>query len=284
MEVRAFTRSWRFVKIKKILNNNAVVVSDNNEEKIAIGAGIAFQKRKNDVINPGKIEKLFVMKENEKFQQLLQQIPVEHFSISEEIISYAEECLGLKLNEHIHVGLTDHLSFAIERATQGIHLKNKLFDEIKILYKKEFDIGMWAIRHIEKKTQVKMPIDEAAYIALHIHTSKPQSGDMKQTLRQTAIIGEMIQTIKNSLHISIEEDDLSYQRLMTHLRFTLSRLHDESQPIMDDEMLAMLKKKFANSYKISQKVAKLLAKDHGIKLPEQELGYITIHIERIRNR
>lgn len=111
-----------------------------------------------------------------------------------------------------------------------------------------------------------MPIDEAAYIALHIHTSKPLSGDMKQTLRQTAIIGEMIQTIKDSLHISIEEDDLSYQRLMTHLRFTLSRLHDESQPIMDDEMLAMLKKKFANSYKISQKVAKLLAKNHSIKL------------------
>jgi beta-glucoside operon transcriptional antiterminator len=43
------------VKIKKILNNNAVVVSDNNEEKIAIGAGIAFEKRKNDIINPSKI-------------------------------------------------------------------------------------------------------------------------------------------------------------------------------------------------------------------------------------
>jgi beta-glucoside operon transcriptional antiterminator len=272
------------VKIKKILNNNAVVVLDNNEEKIAIGAGIAYDKGKNDIINPSKIEKLFVMKENEKFQQLLQQIPEKHFSISEDIISYAEDNLGLKLNEHIHIGLTDHLSFAIERATEGIHLKNKLFDEIKILYKKEFDIGMWAIRHIEKMTGVKMPVDEAAYIALHIHTSKPQSSDMKQTLRQTAIIGEMIQTIKNTLSISIEEDDLSYQRLMTHLRFTLSRVNDVSQPIMDEEMLAMLKKKFAFSYKTSQKVAKLLENNHGIHLPEQELGYITIHIERIRNR
>ncbi|NYE08778.1 beta-glucoside operon transcriptional antiterminator [Bacillus niacini] len=272
------------MKIKKILNNNAVVVLDNNEEKIAIGAGIAFEKRKNDIINPNKIEKLFVMKENEKFQQLLQQIPEKHFSISEDIISYAEENLGLKLSEHIHIGLTDHLSFAIERATEGIHLKNKLFDEIKILYKKEFDIGMWAIRHIEKMSEVKMPVDEAAYIALHIHTSKPQSSDMKQTLRQTAIIGEMIQTIKNTLNISIEEDDLSYQRLMTHLRFTLSRVNDESLPIMDDEMLMMLKKKFALSYNVAQKVAQLLVRNHGITLPEQELGYITIHIERIRNR
>lgn len=106
------------MKIKKILNNNAVVVLDNNEEKIAIGAGIAYEKGKNDIINPSKIEKLFVMKENEKFQQLLQQIPEKHFSISEDIISYAEDNLGLKLNEHIHIGLTDHLSFAIERATE----------------------------------------------------------------------------------------------------------------------------------------------------------------------
>jgi beta-glucoside operon transcriptional antiterminator len=272
------------MRIKKILNNNAVVVSDNNEEKIAIGAGIAFQKRKNDIININKIEKLFVMKETEKFQQLLLKIPGEHLSLSEEIITYAEESLGLKLNEHIHIGLTDHLSFAIERVTEGIHLKNKLFDEIKVLYKKEFDIGMWAIKLIEKKTNIKMPVDEAAYIALHIHTSKPHGGDMKQTLRQTAIIGEMIQTIKECLNIKIEEDDLSYQRLMTHLRFTISRLSNKQHPVMDDEMLTMIKNKFSISFNCAKKVSRLLSQNHDIHLPEQELGYITIHIERLRKR
>lgn len=272
------------MKIKKILNNNAVVVSDNNEEKIAIGAGIAFQKRKNDIVNPEKIEKLFVMKENEKFQQLLQQIPAEHLALSEEIITFAEESLGLKLNEHIHIGLTDHLSFAIERANDGIHIKNKLFNEIKILYKKEFDIGMWAIKLIEKRTSIKMPVDEAAYIALHIHTAKPQAENMKQTLRQTAIIGEMIQTIKDHLNIILDEDDLSYQRLMTHLRFALSRLSNDEHPIMDDEMLTMIKNKFPVAFSCAEKVASNLARDHEIRLPEQELGYITIHIERLKSR
>lgn len=272
------------MKIKKILNNNAVVVSDNNEEKIAIGAGIAFQKRKNDIVNPEKIEKLFIMKENEKFQQLLQQIPAEHLALSEEIITFAEESLGLKLNEHIHIGLTDHLSFAIERANDGIHIKNKLFNEIKILYKKEFDIGMWAIKLIEKRTSIKMPVDEAAYIALHIHTAKPQAENMKQTLRQTAIIGEMIQTIKDHLNIILDEDDLSYQRLMTHLRFALSRLSNDEHPIMDDEMLTMIKNKFPVAFSCAEKVASNLARYHEIRLPEQELGYITIHIERLKSR
>ncbi|WP_040205262.1 PRD domain-containing protein [Neobacillus jeddahensis] len=272
------------MKIRKILNNNAVVVSDNNEEKIAIGAGIAFQKKRNDIINPAKIEKLFILKENEKFQQLLLQIPEEHFALAEEIITYAEESLGSKLNDHIHIALTDHLSFAMERVSEGIHLKNKLFHEIKALYKKEFAIGMWAIRHIEKKTNITMPIDEAAYLALHIHTAKLQDGDMKQTLRLTAIIGEMIQAIKDFLNISIEEDDLSYQRLMTHLRFTLERSSHEQLPMMDHEMLTMIKNKFASSYTCAQHIAKLLARQYDIHLPDQELGYITIHIERLRNR
>jgi beta-glucoside operon transcriptional antiterminator len=272
------------VKIKKILNNNAVVVTDNNEEKIVIGAGSAFQKQKNDVININKIEKIFVMKENEKFQKLLLQIPEEHLALSEDIISYAEEYLGSKLNEHIHIALTDHLSFAIERTKDSIQLQNKLFNEIKILYKKEFDIGLWALRHIEKKVHIKMPIDEAAYIALHIHTAKVQNGNMKQTIRQTAIVGSMVDTIKDYLKIDIQEDDISYQRLISHLRFAISRVEDASSQIMDDEMLVMLKKKFSTSYNCAKEVASTLSETHGIHLPEQELGYITLHIERLRQR
>ncbi|HEY2422167.1 MAG TPA: PRD domain-containing protein [Neobacillus sp.] len=272
------------MKIKKILNNNAVVVSDHNEEKIAIGAGIAFQKKKNDIININKIEKLFVMKENEKFQQLLLQIPEKHFALAEEIITHAEGYLGTKLNEHIHIALTDHLSFAIERVMEGIQLKNKLLHEIKILYKKEFDIGLWAIKHIEEKAQIRMPIDEAAYIAIHIHTAKVQGADMKQTLRQTAIIGDMVQMITDELNIVLDEDDLSYQRLITHLRFTVSRINNFEHHVMDEEMLKMLKMKFSISYNCAVKVATTISTTYGIHLPEQELGYITIHIERLRKR
>lgn len=77
-------------------------------EKVAIGSRIAFQKYKNDIVQAVKIEKVFVVKENERFEQLLSQIPEEHFAVSEDIISYKEEYFGSKLNEHIHIALTDH--------------------------------------------------------------------------------------------------------------------------------------------------------------------------------
>ncbi|MED3780109.1 PRD domain-containing protein [Heyndrickxia sporothermodurans] len=272
------------MKILKILNNNAVVVRDGQEEKIAIGTGIAYGKKKNDVVNQQKIEKLFVMKENEKLQQLLNRIPEEHFIISEKIITYAEEYIGSKLNEHIHIALTDHLSFAIEREQEGIHLKNKLLHEIKILYKQEYEIGIWALRYIKEKCNIELPIDEAAYIALHIHTMKDQGSDMRQTVIQTTIIRDIVQTITEFLKIHIHEDDISYHRLITHLRFALTRMNQNELHTMDNEMIEMIKKKFPLSYQCATEVAKNILSSYRITLPEHELGYITLHIERLRKQ
>ena len=272
------------MKITKVLNNNAVVIMDEGEEKIAIGAGVGFNKTKNDIVQQGKIEKLFILKENEKLHQLLQRIPEEHIILAEEIIDYAESYLDVKLNEHIRIGLTDHLSFAIEREKEGIHLKNKLLQEIKILYKKEFDVGLWALNHIEEKLDINMPIDEAAFIALHIHTMKIQGGDLHETVRQTAIIRDMVNTIKDYMNIAIEEDDISYERLITHLRFALTRSKNHKAHTMDEEMFMMIKQKFRIAYDCALKVAQNLSDKHGIDLPEEELGYITLHIERLRKQ
>ena len=141
------------------------------------------------------------MRENKKLEQLLNRIPEEHFTICEEIITYAEHSLGTKLNEHIHIVLTDHISFAIERTRDGIHVANKLLQEIKIMYQQEFEIGLWALQHIKERCQVDMPVDEAAFIALHLHTMKPQGGDLHQTVRHTTIIRDMVQLIRKQLNI-----------------------------------------------------------------------------------
>ncbi|WP_077298327.1 PRD domain-containing protein [Virgibacillus pantothenticus] len=270
------------MRITKILNNNAVIVSDGKQEKIAIGAGVAFNKKKKDIVNPTKIEKLFVVKENEKLQELIMRIPEEHLLTSEEIIAYAEQQLGTKLNEHILLALTDHLSFAIERTKEGIHLQNKLLQEIKIMYREEFNIGLWAINHVKDKLHIELPIDEAAFIALHVHTMKIKGGDLHETVRQTAIVKDMIEAIQHDLDITFDENTLAFERLMTHLRFALNRVNHCEAHSLDEEMLAMIKKKFKRSYRCSVNVAKKIAANHGIELPPEELGYITLHIERLK--
>src|SRR5690606_2977143 len=140
-----------------------------------------------------------------------------------------------------HTVLTDHISFAIDRVKEGIHLRNKLLNEVKILYEKEFEVGLWAIKYINKKMQIDMSEDEAAFIALHVHTMKPQSNDLQETISQTTIIKDMIKTIKGYTNIKIKENDLAYHRLITHLRYALSRINHYDIRTLDSEMLEMIK-------------------------------------------
>lgn len=82
------------MKIKRILNHNAIVVKDQNEEKILLGAGIAFNKKKNDIVDPSKIEKTFIRKDTpdyKQFEEILETLPEDHIQISEQIISHAEK-------------------------------------------------------------------------------------------------------------------------------------------------------------------------------------------------
>lgn len=270
------------VKISKILNNNAVIILDEGQEKIAIGAGVGFNKTKNDLVANQKIEKLFVLKENEKLQQLIVRIPEEHLLLTEEIIKYAENYLNTSLNDHVLLMLADHISFAIEREQEGIHLKNKLLQEIKILYRKEYEIGLWSIDLIKRKLQLNMPADEAAFIALHLHTMKIKGGDIKETIRQTSIVRKMIDLIKDCVGVDIEEEDIAYERLVSHLRFALLRTNEYDGHAMDIEILNMIKIKYRDSFNCAAQVANKVREDYKIEFPEEELGYITLHIERLK--
>ena len=270
------------VKISKVLNNNAVIIKDQGQEKIAMGTGVGFEKGKNDTVNQEKIEKLFVLNENEKLQQLLERIPEEHLSLTEEIIRHAEKSLDVELGDHILLALTDHISFAIERAQEGIHLQNKLLQEIKILYHKEFEIGLWGLQLINERMAVNMPVDEAAFIALHLHTMKIEGGDVREVVKQTSMIRDMVDTIKNTLNIEIQEEDVSYDRLIAHLRFALVRATEYDVHSMDRDILKMIKKKYTKSFNCAKLVADQVYNAYGVLLPEEEQGYIALHIERLQ--
>lgn len=272
------------MRIHKVLNNNAVVVKDGTQEKIVMGNGIAFQKGKNDIIPKDKIEKIFVLHEqsSEKFQQLLATLPEKHIELAEKIISYAEGLMGIPLNDHIHIALTDHLSFALERLEQGYKIQNKLTHEIKFLYKKEFEVGLWAKEEIQKELGVDIPLDEVAHIALHIHTAKLDSQSMTETMEKASILRDFVEKIESKTGMSIDEDSINYQRLITHLSFALNRIEQgvELDP-MEDNMLQLIQTNYQKAYDCSAAVLQELNEEYGISFPESEIAYITLHIQRM---
>ncbi|MCY1632394.1 PRD domain-containing protein [Bacillus paralicheniformis] len=273
------------MKIYKVLNNNAAIIKEDGQEKIVMGPGIAFQKGKNDTIPRNKVEKIFTIhEENEKFKQILETLPEEHIEAAEEIISYAEGRLSAPLSDHIHIALVDHLSFAIERVRKGFVIQNKLLNEIKALYKKEYEIGLWAIDLVKVKLKVELPDDEAGYIALHIHTAKMDAENMQKTLKYTNIIKELIEKIECCFNQKIDENSISYQRLVTHLRYAINRLEsNEAFHVMDDDMLYFIRKKYPESYQCAAGLADYVKTEYDLHLPESEVGYITLHVQRLND-
>lgn len=274
------------MKIKKVLNQNAVLVLDEGQEKVAVGKGVGFNKKKNDVLSQQSVERMFVMEPEglQKLQVLLSQIEDKYFLASEEIINHAEMVLGEKLNEHINIGLSDHIAFAAENIQNNIIVRNKLLNEIEILYSEEFAVAQWAVEYLTHTLKIPFSYDEAGYIAIHIHSARSGRSDNSKSIREVTIVSEIIHLIEQELSIDIhdEKNSLSYSRLVNHLRLFIHRFQQNQYAVLDDEILDVVKKKYAESYEVSKKVQVLLMRNFHYQVPNEELGYLAIHIERLR--
>ncbi|GGG01344.1 levansucrase and sucrase synthesis operon antiterminator [Paenibacillus albidus] len=276
------------MKIKKILNNNAVVVHDLEEEKIVMGSGIAFQKRKNDIIDPSLIEKVFIMDDPDQYghlEEMLRTLPEEEIAVSEQIISFAERELEVTFNEHVHIALTDHLSFALERINKGMVIQNTLLNEIRILYPREFQIGLHAKRIILEKLQIEIPEDEVGYIAMHIHTAWNNAGTYGTDIDMTAMIRDITDGVGQTAGVVLDRGSASYERLVTQLENILQsdeagKLRNELNP----EIVLIAKERYALAYSQAREIGDQVEEDYGYTFTDSQLVNIAMEINRINTR
>lgn len=273
------------MKIIKIINNSVVcALDDNKKEVVVMGKGIGFKSAIGDKIDKKKAEKIFIMDNQssiDKFKKLLENLPIEHFKVSHEIISYSKRTLGKRLNQNIYITLTDHINFAVYRFKNGMQFSNPLLWEVKQFYKSEFLIGKYAIELIKKRLGILMTEDEAANIALHIVNAEYNT-DMKDALKITTLISDILNIISKYYKIKLDEESLYYSRLITHLKFLSQRLFlDEMLKDSDDVLLDMIKNRYKKEYECSLKIKKYIEEKYNQKISEEELAYLTVHIKRV---
>lgn len=273
--------------IKKIFNNNAILARDSDKhEFVVMGCGIAFKRNVGELVDKNLIEKTFILKQkdaSEKFKLLLEDIPTEHVSLCYDIIEYAKNYLGVELNDYIYVTLTDHVSYALKLFDEGFNRPNSLIWEIKKFYPKEFSIGLKALAFIEDELGKVLPEDEAGNIALHLINAQANNmnSDVKEIANQTKKIQDILNIVKYTYNITLDEKSLNYERFVTHLRFFFQRLNKKQQAgAEDDFLLKQVKVKYKKAYECMLKVEKYL----DIDLSDEEQLYLTIHIQRVTQR
>lgn len=270
--------------VERIINNNVISAYDpKGKEVVIMGKGIGYYAKQGKGIDSALIEKIFYLESQnavDKFKELVENLPLEHIQVSNEIITYADKVLTGKLNPNIYITLTDHINFAIERFRQELLFDNPLLWDVQRLYRQEYLIGEYAVALIDKRLGIRLPIDEAASIALHIVNAEYNTV-MSQTMNITKLLPQVLQLVKEDFGITLEANTLPYERFVTHLRSLVQRILSREQlDNIDMEFCEMVKNLYPREYRCSEKITDYLTNSFEDGIVADELAMLSIHIRR----
>lgn len=274
------------MRIMKIYNNNAIIVQDEaGNEAILVGKGLSFGKQKGDQINPKQAEKKFELKKeiSHRFEELVTSIPLEYILLSEEIIAFIKQKISKSIDDTIYVTLTDHIVMMIERIKKGIDFDSLLLINVKLLYKTEYMIALDVIEKIEGYLGIAIGYEEANFIALHIVNA--ESGyNMLQNYTIIEII-DVIREIVDKHFIIDQEENLSYDRFLTHCRFFVQQIvnseYVKNEAYSSREMLNTMRKDYLTQYNCIQEISNTIKGKYGYLMNHEEKFYLLIHVIRL---
>lgn len=276
----------KMIIIKRVLNNNAVLAKDgHNQTLVALGSGIAFQRKAGQVILEDKIEKAFYPKDEDttnSISETLAQLDPMYIELSDQIISEATGSSGKKLSDDIYVSLPDHLQFAVERLKKGMVIQNKLTVETMQTYPDEFQLGKRALNYLSEKTGLAFPNAEATNIAMHLITA--EEGDILENTEETIeLINNFLKIISEMLDKKFDSNSVSYYRLVTHLKFFVQRIkkRQRQELLADKDLYEMIIRNYHKEYVIAQRIAGIVMNNFSYQVNDDEIMFLTIHIHRV---
>lgn len=273
--------------VKKTLNNNVLIaLNQGQEEVVLIGKGIGFHYKKSNVVSEDAIDKLFILQDKQEqahYKELLPTIDnhtLEAIITSTELISRKANAI---LNEHIHVALTDHLVFAINRLSRGLSVKNPFLSETKALYPFEYEIAAEVVDYINQKMDILLPEGEVGFIALHVHSAIVNK-DISDINKYSQLVKLMVETIEDRLNITIDKDGVDYIRLIRHIRYTIERVINDERLEEPGKIAELLKTEYPECYNLSWKLIKIMQQTLKKSVYDAESVYLTLHLERLYSK
>lgn len=273
------------VVVIKVMNNNVLLGRDTGrqQECMVIGKGIGFGRKAQEVIvlDKSQVERVYYADDQESLKHYLSgisHVDVAIIGVCEELIAEAESCLG-PLSHKLHAVFIDHIAFAIDRVKSGMVIDNPFIFEIQVLYPEAFDFGKRAVERINKEFSVYLPQDEAGYIALHLYAAS-QNAEVKEAVKQTRMLTEIMHYLETLLEIKLSRHDFVYIRLLNHMRSALERHRKGLRSA--NPLLESIRKDLPEAYQLATLIGQFLRQEYGLDFDLGELGYLAIHLERVK--
>lgn len=271
-------------RVKKSFNSNAVLVTRDGKEYILMGKGLGFGKVKGEVIPESQfIENVFIHVDDSNktsYEHLLTSVDEQIIQVVEEIIALAEAELQEKLHVDLHFGLMDHVNFALKRIREGIAIVNPFLLETRMLYPKEYALAEKAVALLSDRLDVAIPESEVGFITFHFHGGR-LSHRQTSSLQTVKTIAKIVPYIEDKLSLKLEENNFDSIRLIAHLRGLIERC--SRKETVENLLLDRMRTDFPFEYKISENIGLILEKNLGIVVPENEIGYLALHLYKMNH-
>ena len=268
-------------RVEKVLNHNVIlaICEKDKQEYLIMKKGIGFGKKTAERIEAGedaKVYSLVDIKNAKDTTSSVKEIEPIYLEAANMLLDEAEKRIG-KVERSVLIPLADHIDFAVKRIREQGEISNPLVSDIQVLFHMEYKVAQQILPFLAEHSDITMSESELGYIALHIHSAIAEQ-NVASSMQVARCVRECVNLIEEEIHQNIPVTTLSYNRLMNHVRYMVLRAEqkEEIKLSMNDYMELRFKK----SYGIAAYVCKEMGKILRIKLHENEIGYLAMHIQR----
>ncbi len=192
------------------------------------------------------------------------------------ILDEVEEELEFKLSEEANINLSKNIAISMRRSKldKNLHITEDIKKQLE--NEEEYKIAMLIGKKIDDILGVLLPKEEIYYITIHLLGSKIQLGENHYDNENVHLAREIIDLIGNILSVDLTDDKQLLNGLALHLKPTINRLKFGLK--IENPLLEEVKKNYPSIFGASWASSTLFEKRYGVKVPEEEIAYIAIHI------
>ena len=184
------------------------------------------------------------------------------------------------INAVAHQNLLVHIAVAIERIRNNCYVPMEQLQIKDIKTRREYAIAETIARKVAAQFDIGMPVEEVAYIAIHLAGKQTIDTDGKDD-EGFEILGEawgvaaqMIERVWESFRFDFREDFELCLNLARHIVPLSVRLKCHMN--LDNPLLGDIKRRFPLAYSMASDSSSVLADKYRQKPSEEEIGYIAL--------
>lgn len=199
----------------------------------------------------------------------------------ESVIKSAIKTNNEQISMNDFSGLVVHLTLALQRLLKGEMITIDPEFLAKIKAKQEFVIAQKISRQLEQVFQTKVPVEETAYITMHLLGTRQLYNNVNYELPYNSfqlmnIAKRMIDIAQDESNIKIEKKSKLLVGLVKHLGPVVTRM--KMNMGIRNPLLQEMKTKYPKWMRVAKLAASPLEQELQCELPEAEIAFLAMHL------